>query len=172
MFREDYFLRQIEQVTAAVGEILGLARLERYPQALAEVDAGLQRFLGLNLSLVTALTASELVALTRFGERLDVSRLVVLAELLQAEGDIYIARGQPAEAAERWLKALELMLEVAFASEANLLAAEPRISALAGRLAGVELPADLGEWLAHYQAAALAAASALGSAGAPAEAGE
>ena len=151
MFREDYLLRSIQQVTAAVGEILGLTRLQKYPQALAEVDRALQSFAGLNLSLVTALPAPELVDLTRFGERLDIGKLIALADLLQAEGDIYAAQGQPAEAAERHLKALELTLEVAFASEHNLLPAAPRVAGLAERLAAVELPTGLGEWLAHYQ---------------------
>ena len=151
MFREDYLLRAIQQVTAAVGEILGLTRLQKYPQALAEVDRALQSFAGLNLSLVTALPAAELVELTRFGERLDVGKLIALADLLQAEGDIYAAQAQPAEAAERHLKALELTLEVAFASEHNLLPAAPRVAGLAERLAAVALPDGLGDWLAHYQ---------------------
>ena len=156
MFREDYLLRSIQQVTAAVGEILGLSRLQKYPQALAEVDRALQSYAGLNLSLVTALPAPELVEMTRFGERLDVGKLIALADLLQAEGDIYAAQGQPAEAAERHLKALELTLEVAFASEHNLLPAAPRVAGLAQRLAAVELPAGLAEWLAHYQTMVLA----------------
>ena len=156
MFREDYLLRSIQQVTAAVGEILGLTRLQKYPQALAEVDRALQSFAGLNLSLVTALPAPELVDLTRMGERVDVGKLIALADLLQAEGDIYAAQGQPAEAAERHLKALELTLEVAFASEHNLLPAAPRVAGLAERLAAVKLPDGLGEWLAHYQTLILA----------------
>ncbi len=139
-------------MTAAVGEILGLTRLQKYPQALAEVDRALQSFAGLNLSLVTALPAPELVEITRFGERLDVGKLIALADLLQAEGDIYAAQAQPAEAAERHLKSLELTLEVAFDSEHNLLPAAPRVAGLAERLTAVELPAALGEWLAHYQA--------------------
>jgi hypothetical protein len=151
VFREDYLLRSIQQVTAAIGEILGLTRLQKYPQALAEVDRAMQRFAGLNLSLVTSLPAAELVELTRFGERVDVGKLIALADLLQAEGDIHLAQARPAEAAERHLKALELTLEVAFASEHNLLPAAPRVAGLAERLAAVELPDSLGEWLAHYQ---------------------
>jgi tetratricopeptide (TPR) repeat protein len=151
MFREDYLIRAIQQMTAVVGEILGLTRLQKYPQALAEVDRALQSYAGLNLSLVTPLSAAELVDLTRFGEQLDVAKLLVLADLLQVEGDIYAAQGQPGEAAERHLKALELNLEVAFASEHNLLPAAPRVDALAERLAAVELPEALGEWLTHYQ---------------------
>ncbi len=153
MFREDYVLRMIEQAVTAVTAILGLTRLERYPEALAEVDAALRRLLGLHLSLVTALPAAELVPMLRWGEKLDIGKLVVLAELLQAEGDIYVAQHQAGEAQARYLKALELVLEVAFESENNLSVVQSRVAALQQRLDGATLPvpADLAAWLAHYQ---------------------
>ena len=78
---------------------------------------------------------------------------MVLAELLQAEGDIYAAQRQAAAAQARYLKALELLLEVAFESDNNLSAVQTRVAALQQRLAAVALPPELAEWLAHYQAA-------------------
>jgi hypothetical protein len=177
MFREDYVLRMIQQAVAVITAILGLTRLERYPEALVEVDRALQRFVGLNLSLVTALSASELVAMLRWGERLDVGKVVVLAELLQAEGDIYAAQGQTGEAQARHVKSLELLLEVAFETMQSrggslpstpsgetrnyAAAVQPRIAELKSRLDPAALPADLAEWLAHYETvvAALPAAS-------------
>lgn len=158
MFREDYVMRMIEQAMAAVTAILGLTRLDRYPEALAEVDRALQRFVGLNLSLVTALSAPELVAMLRWGERLDVGKVVVLAELLQAEGDIYAAQRRAGEAQARYLKAMELLLEVAFDAEHHLAAVQPRLAELKQRLDALApapeaaLPPDLAEWLAHYEA--------------------
>ena len=67
MFREDYVRRMIEQATAVITGILGLTKLDQFPEALVEVDRALQRFLGLHLSLVAALSASELVAMLRWG---------------------------------------------------------------------------------------------------------
>ena len=151
MFREDYVRRMVEQAVTAVTTILGLTRLNHYPEALAEVDRSLQQFVGLNLSLVTALPAAELVAMLRWGERLDIGKLVVLAELLQAEGDIYAAQLQTGEAQARYLKSLELLLEVAFDAEPNLAAVQPRVAALRQRLDPAFLPPDLTDWLAHYE---------------------
>ena len=151
MFREDYVRRMVEQAVNAITTVLGLTRLERYPEALSEVDSALQRLLGLHLSLVTSLPASELVAMLRWGEKPDIGKLVVLAELLQAEGDIYAAQAQAALAQPRYLKALELLLEVAFESDHNLAAVQPRVAALQTRLDLAGVPADLADWLAHYQ---------------------
>jgi hypothetical protein len=153
MFREDYVRRMVEQANAVVTTILGLTKLDRYPEALSEVDRALQRFLGLHLSLVAGLPASELVAMLRWSDHLDIGKLVVLAELLQAEGDIYATQQQAAEALARYQKSLELLLEVAFESDNNLSAVQPRVAALQQRLPAAALPPDLAEWLAHYQAA-------------------
>jgi hypothetical protein len=152
MFREDYVRRMVEQAVNAVTTVLGLTKLERYPEAQSEVDSALQRLLGLHLSLVTSLPASELVAMLRWGEKPDIGKLVVLAELLQAEGDVYAAQQQTAEAQARYLKSLELLLEVAFDAEQNLAAAQPRVAALQLRLNPAAIPDDLAEWLAHYLA--------------------
>ena len=155
MFREDYVRRMVEQAVTAVSAVLGLIRLERYPEALSEVDSALQRLLGLHLSLVAGLPAAELAPMLRWGEKLDIGKLVVLAELLQAEGDIYAAQHLAGEAQTRYLKALELVLEVAFDSDHNLAAVQPRVAALQQRLnaAALPVPEDLAEWLGHYQAA-------------------
>jgi hypothetical protein len=152
MFSEDYVRRMIEQVSVVVSAILGLIKLGRYPESLTETDRALQQLLGLRLSLVAGLPASELVAMLRWGERLDIGKLVVLAELLQAEGDVYAAQHQAAEAQARYLKSLELLLEVAFESEQNLAAVQPRVAALQQRLDPAAIPDDLAEWLAHYLA--------------------
>lgn len=150
MFREDHIVRQIAQATSAVTRILGLKEAQDYQQALAEVERAYGQFCGLNAGLVEALPAAELVELARWDELLDIGKLVVLADVLQAAGDIYAAQRQPAEAEPRYLKALELLLEVAMTGEHNRQAAAPRIAALINRLEGTALPEDLRDWLAHY----------------------
>jgi hypothetical protein len=158
MFREDYIVRMIAQAATAITYLLGLAGQRRYPEALAEVDKALNFHLGLNLSLVTALPASGLVDLARQGEMLEVGKLVVLADLLQAEGDIYAAQGQTAEAAERHAKALELYLEVSVTGENARAALAERVSALAAKLPPGALAPDVEEWLAFVQSGAPLAA--------------
>ena len=104
---------------------------------------------GLNLGLVGALPAAELIALARWGEMLDIGKLVGLGDLLQAEGDLYAAQGQTAAAADCHLKALEIILEVAASGEHehNLRAVGPRLEELQARLAGAAVPEDLRAWL-------------------------
>lgn len=146
MFREDYIVRMIAQAAASITYLLGLTAQERYPEALAEVERALQYHLGLNLGLVTALPASELVDMARQGEMLEIGRLVVLGDLLQAEGDVYAAQGRAAQAADPHAKALELYLEVAASGEQNRLAVADRLAALAGKLPPEAIAPDVQAW--------------------------
>ncbi len=146
MFREDYIVRLIAQAATAIAYILGLSQRERYPEALAEVERALQFHLGLSLGLVTALPANELVDLARQGEMLEIGKLVVLADLLQAEGDIYTAQGWPGEATDRYAKALELYLEVAASGENSRQALADRLAVLGDKLPPAAIAPDIQTW--------------------------
>jgi hypothetical protein len=146
MFKEDYIKRMVAQATTVITYILGLTEQERYPEAHAEVERALQFHLGLNLGLVTALPAAELVGLCRQGEMLDIGKLVVLADLVKAEGDVYRAEGQAATAADRHATALELFLEVAASGEHNRAAVADRLAALADVLPRAAVAPDILEW--------------------------
>jgi hypothetical protein len=140
MFREDYVVRQIAQAAAVLGHVLGLVDKERHGEALAALDGAYQQFAGLNLGLVTALPAAELIELARWGEMLDIGKLVVLGDLLAAEGRVYAAQGEAGAAADCRLKALEILLEVAGTGEQNREAVAPRLRTLEAALSGVEAP--------------------------------
>ncbi len=91
------------------------------------------------------------MALARRGERPDVGKLVVLTELLQAEGDVYVAQGMTAWSADRYLKALDILLEIAFVSdEANWPELAPRIRGLIERLGSAEIPSEENVRLAYF----------------------
>jgi hypothetical protein len=147
MFREDYVVRQIAQAAAVLGHVLGLVDKQRYGEALTALDGAYQQFAGLTLGLVTALPAAELVALARWGEMLDIGKLVVLGDLLAAEAGVYAAQGEAGAAADCRLKALEVLLEVAGTGEQNRQAVAPRLRALEEALREVEVPEDLRGWV-------------------------
>ena len=102
----------------------------------------------LHVGYETGIYVIEGRVLTRWGEKLDIGKMVVLTELLQAEGDILAAQHLTGDAQSSYLKALELLLEVAFDSEPNLAAVQPRVAALRQRLDAATMPPDLAECVA------------------------
>ncbi len=153
MFSEDYIVRIIRQATAAVAAALGFSRAGRQDEALAQLDQTLQQFWGLSLGVAEQLPVDNLLALARWEQSLDFGKLVVLAEVLQAEGEIYAGQGRAAESDDRRLKALAILLELALAGgQADRQALAPRLDALLGRLTDAVFPAELNDRLAAYYA--------------------
>jgi hypothetical protein len=152
MFRDDYITRTIQQAAAALSRILGLNDSERHAEALQEIDAALQQFVGLNLGLVNGLSAPDLIEFAKVGETLDVGKLVVLGQLLYAEGEIHRAQGRDGDAWGCYVRALEILLEVGETGDHNLASVASRLADLKLRLDPATVPDDLREWWGHVDA--------------------
>jgi hypothetical protein len=152
MFRDDYIIRTIQQAAAVLARILGLNDSERQAEALQAIDAALQQFVGLNLGLVSGLSAPDLIEFARVGETLDVGKLVVLGQLLYAEGEIHRSQGRDGDAWGCHVRALEILLEVGETGDHNLASVAPSLAALKPRLDPATLTDDLREWWGHAEA--------------------
>ncbi len=153
MFRNDYILRVIEQGTTALALVLGLRRAQRHDEALAQIAQHLREQWGLDLAFLAQLDVASLVALVRWNENegVDVGKCVVLADMLQAEGEIRAEQGQPAEYEDRALKALALLLEAAHASDETALAGlSPRVEHLSNQLADAVFSVELNDRLSEF----------------------
>jgi hypothetical protein len=151
MFRTDYILRMIEQATAVLAVVLGLRRAQRPAEALAAIDRLLREQWGLDLGMLGTLDSESVVRLVATDAAVDLGKCLVLAELLQAEGEIRAELGQPAEREDRDLKALALLLEAAQASDDTALPTlAPRIQALTDRLVDTVFPAALNDRLGDF----------------------
>lgn len=151
MFRSDYLVRLIQQATAALAVVLGLRRAGRHADALAEIDRLLHQEFGLDLGFLAQLDIASLLKLVSWDQSPDIGKCLVLADLLQAEGEIHAELGRPAEHEDRALKALALLLEVAHASDDTALPAlAPRIETVSHQLTDAVFPADLNDRLGTY----------------------
>lgn len=151
MFRTDYILRMIEQATSVLVVVLGLRRAQRPAEALAAIDRLLREQWGLDLGMLGTLDPDSVVRLVATEAAVDLGKCLVLAELLQAEGEIRAELGQTAEREDRDLKALALLLEAAHASDDTALPAlEPRLAPLLERLADAVFPDAVNHRLADY----------------------
>lgn len=122
MYRDDYILRMIRQFGQIVAYVLGLRRKKEYPLALIAIDNALRDRLGIGSDDLSTRSEGEILALVRFGEREENWREVgaYVAALFYAEAAIYVAQGQPDDAAPRALRALQLLAECALDAPAPL----------------------------------------------------
>jgi hypothetical protein len=119
MLTEDYFMRMINQALAVLMTALGFKRAGQYSEALQSFDQALEGLLGLNARLAKQLDDSALLGVLTFQEKLDVDRLLVLAEIYREEAEVYTLQGQPESSQVVAQSSLRFYLEAALASEAN-----------------------------------------------------
>jgi len=116
---DDNVLKVIQQSVQALDRILALLTAQKYPEVLALTDQTLKDFLGLNSAEVQQHSEAELIAMLTDNFGVDVARLLILAELLKTEGDALAALDRTEESDARYLRSLNLFLEMAHITGAD-----------------------------------------------------
>jgi hypothetical protein len=112
MLKQDYILRQIEQLIRVLTDSIGLTRSKDYAGGLRTLDNAFKDFFGWDSNLINAIPEAYLVGMLKHGGVLDGDRAAFMAVLLKAEGDIFEAMEEHAKAHHRHLRALHLYLAI------------------------------------------------------------
>ncbi len=120
MLTEDYIMRMISQALAVLLTALGLKKAGKYDEALQSFDQAIETLLGLNAHLVSQLDDGMLLDKLTFLGRLDVERLLVLADIYREQAEVYNTLGQTENGQFASQRSLRLYLETGLASQAEL----------------------------------------------------
>jgi hypothetical protein len=112
VIKQDYILRLIEQLAQFLARILKLHERGDYDAAMVAIEDALKKLVGLDLRVIEALALEDLVTLLKPGIDLDVSRCVIVADLLKSRGDVRHALGDPDGGIDSYIRSLTLFLEV------------------------------------------------------------
>ena len=154
MHREDFIKKAVRDFVRILHRVMGLKDVYRYDDALASIDAAREEILGLNATLAHHLPARDLVDMVTVGEIVDIRRLLVLAESLKLEGDIYADLGNAKKRDALYTKALEIHLEIADVAEQGKFPDEFTSLETLHSLIETELPQEThANLLFHYEAA-------------------
>ena len=148
----DYFLRMIHQLAQALAKVLKLNQIEQYDEALEEIQRSSKQLVGMDLRLLTTLSDNEHIRLLSLGDRFEVEKCVVAAELLRQIGDVKELQGNDAERYHCYSTSLSLFLELLF-RESETLPKEyfDKIDVLISKLSAYELtPALLKKLFRFY----------------------
>ena len=143
MLTEDYIMRMINQVLAVFLQAVGFKKAGQFSQALQTFDQAVESLLGLRASLANQLEDRQLLAMLTFQGKLDVDRLLVLADIYHEKGEVYALQGQLEQSQFAAQRGLRLYLEAALATEAILpLELVQKIEAQRSRLSAPDLPVE------------------------------
>lgn len=151
MFRRDYLVRMIEDMTAMVAKVLTLKQERKTTEALWEVDELLNRHFRLNSRLLNSLSVEDVIEMFHFGGVIESDKLQGVAKLLREEGGIYRASGNQEEALTRAMRALHLYLYADLhGADRKLLSMTHEIDELLQEVQGYRLPAKTERLLLPY----------------------
>jgi hypothetical protein len=143
MLTEDYILRMINQALAVFMIALGLKKAGQLTEALQTFDQAVENLIGLNARLAKQLDDSLLLDMLTFQGKLDVERLLVLADIYREQAEVYSMQAQPENSQFAAQRSLRLFLEAAMASEANPnLELIQKVEALRHKLDPASLPVE------------------------------
>lgn len=83
MFRKDYLLRMMEEMTEAIGKAFTLRQRRKHTEALSELDELMRRQFGMNLSLLNSAPAEDVIEMFRFRGVIEVDNLRRRQDLLK-----------------------------------------------------------------------------------------
>jgi hypothetical protein len=114
MFQEDYILRMVQQLAAAIARIAGLNQREQHDEALADADRAWGELLGdIPPELAGSVDSRTLAGMLR-----QPARIRLASQILGEQARALAGQGDDAGAARRARRALELVLEARAAEAA------------------------------------------------------
>jgi tetratricopeptide (TPR) repeat protein len=151
MTQKDYILRIAENVGRALAQIIYDKEIQDYQGALSLIDELCKQTVGAGTGFIHAISEETLLAMLTLLGILNVEKALLIATLLQAEGDIYEDQGNPDAAYESYLKALNLFLEIVLRDDhLHDLRCSPQVEYLLSKLEAYELPLDTRRLLFRY----------------------
>lgn len=110
----DYVMRQVSLFAELLVRIIGLRRKREYESAVDAIGNALDTLLRLPPNALATFSAAELFQRLTLAETAAVGRekCVFVAALLKETGDLYVEQEKLEEAAQFYLKALQLRLEL------------------------------------------------------------
>ena len=106
MFKRDYLLHIIEQIGKVLAKVVELLRDNKPEEARETIHKTYDRFLHLKVEELDAILEHDPVHKLINEHDFDAQRLNALAELLKAEGDVYLQEVNEESAKSRYYKAL------------------------------------------------------------------
>ena len=137
-------MRMIHQLAQLIAKVLKLSEVKQYDAALEEIQASSKLLLGMDLRLLTSLSDAEFTRLLSLGERFEVEKCVVTAELLRLIGEVRERQADENGRYHSYTTSLSLFLELLF-RESETLPKEyfDEIDVLISKISSYELSSDL-----------------------------
>ncbi|HEX7021908.1 MAG TPA: DUF6483 family protein [Trueperaceae bacterium] len=151
--KDDFLTRMVEKMAETVAAILTLNRQGDVAGARELLDQAYREQTGSEAQLLHLLPSEQLLDLLSSAGALDVEKTLIIAELLQLDGDVRAEAGESAPSPLA-LKSLDLSVEALLAAPDLLVRLADKVDGRIGTLSGYALPPATQRRLFEYYALA------------------
>ncbi|OAS17538.1 DUF6483 family protein [Paenibacillus oryzisoli] len=117
MFRRDYLMRQIEQLTVVLHRILFNKEHIPIEDAQRQLDEVSRHLLGLNIRSLQSLSSKDILELLSYQGSIDTAKALVISDMFVGQGNLLLQHEEDGEAYWAYLKSLDLLLHVSLSDE-------------------------------------------------------
>lgn len=152
MYKRDYFLRLVEQLTAVTTQAMRLGNAQDYREAMSTTDEALRQLTGLGTAAWLSMDTGDILANLSLRDELGGEETAVfLIGVFCQEGELYALQGDADRADYRFLRALQLQLAILESyPDMPIPDIVPAVPALRQRVADLLLPPETSRALIHY----------------------
>lgn len=152
MFRKDYLVRMIEEMTEVVATVFSLKQQKKHKEALWKLDEELKRQFRLNSQMLHTLSVKDIIEMFKLGDNAEADKLQSMARLMKEEGLIYIELDETDEGLTRLMKALHLFIYSTFhGADKQLWNVDKEIREILQAVSGYRPPAETEKLLFRYE---------------------
>lgn len=113
MYKKDYFMRLMEQLTAVIAHVARLGNEDEYQEALDTTDGSIRQLTGLGTDAWLGMDTDDILSNLSMRDELDGTETAVfMAGIFYQEGQLLALQGDEDGADFRILKALQLQLAI------------------------------------------------------------
>jgi hypothetical protein len=117
MFRRDYLMRQIEQLTVVLHRILFNKEHIPIEDAQRQLDEASRHLLGLNIRSLQSLSSKDILDLLSYQGSIDTAKALVISDMFVGQGELLKQHEEDGEAYWAYLKSLDLLLHLSLSDE-------------------------------------------------------
>ncbi|NQX60887.1 DUF6483 family protein [Paenibacillus qinlingensis] len=117
MFRRDYLMRQIEQLTVVLHRILFNKEHIPIEDAQRQLDEASRHLLGLNIRSLQSLSSKDILELLSYQGSIDTAKALVISDMFVGQGDMMSQHEEDGEAYWAYLKSSDLLLHLSLSEE-------------------------------------------------------
>ena len=117
MFKDDYIMKIIRQASAIFHRVLNLVKADEFDEAEGAIEEASEEYLGMDWETVEANSAETLISVLSNNDQAGLGQMIMLADLLKAQGIIYDEEENEDRSYASFLKALQVRLQLTIGND-------------------------------------------------------